>query len=347
MFIKADHKNLKYSGRIDDRDKEAPVFVFPCTSVTVRFRGTGISVYLENKKSYWDNYMGILLDGAQSKLCISNRNTDRYLLAEKLADTQHELILFKRQDSCHEVTFRGFEFPEGTELLEPLPRPVRRMEVYGDSVSAGEVSEAVEYTGAPDPEHNGEYSNSWYSYAWMTARRLNAELHDVAQGGIALLDGTGWFAAPTYVGMETAWNKVHYNPELSESTEWDFSRYTPHVVVVAIGQNDNYPEDYMKENPAGEKAGRWKWHYRIFVEGLRKVYPKALIVLTTTVLQHDANWDAAIDQVCRELGDPKIVHFLYSRNGRQTPGHIRIGEAEQMSEELAFFIERFGTEIWE
>ena len=45
--------------------------------------------------------------------------------------------------------------------------------MYGDSVSAGEVSEAVEYTGKPDPEHNGQYSNSWYSY----------DVDDCAQAG--------------------------------------------------------------------------------------------------------------------------------------------------------------------
>ena len=33
---------------------------------------------------------------------------------------------------------------------EPLPE--RKIEVYGDSVSAGEVSEAVDYTGEEDPE---------------------------------------------------------------------------------------------------------------------------------------------------------------------------------------------------
>ena len=46
------------------------------------------------------------------------------------------------------------------------------MEVFGDSVSCGEVSEALKYVGKPDPEHDGEYSNSWYSYAWITARKL-------------------------------------------------------------------------------------------------------------------------------------------------------------------------------
>ena len=77
----------------------------------------------------------------------------------------------------------------------------------------------------------------------MTARKLGAEIHDVAQGGIALLDGTGWFCAPDYVGMETAWNKVHYNPAFGPDTDWDFAGYTPQVVVIAIGQNDNHPKD--------------------------------------------------------------------------------------------------------
>lgn len=139
---------------------------------------------------------------------------------------------------------------------EPLPE--RKIEVYGDSVSAGEVSEAVDYTGKEDPEHNGEYSNSWYSYAWMTARKLNAQIHDIAQGGIALMDHTGWFYEPEAIGMETAWNKIHYNPIFGEAKEWDFAGYTPQVVVVAIGQNDNHPDDYMKEDYHSEKSRKWR-----------------------------------------------------------------------------------------
>ena len=62
------------------------------------------------------------------------------------------------------------------------------MEVYGDSVSAGEVSEAEFACGQVDPEgHNGRYSNGYLSYSWQTARLLGAELHDIATGGMALL----------------------------------------------------------------------------------------------------------------------------------------------------------------
>lgn len=357
MFIKPNHQYLQYSGRIDDSDAEKYLFVYPATQVTMRFKGTAVSALLENRRQYWANYMGIILDGKQSMICLSEDKKEEdglcrpeekwYVLAENLPDTEHTLTLFKRQDSCHEVMFKGFELPEGASVLELPQKPVRRMEVYGDSVSAGEVAEAVEYTGKADPEHSGEYSNAWYSYAWTAARKLNAELHDIAQGGIALLDGTGYFNAPVYTGMEQAWDKLQYNPAYGEVTPWDFTRYTPHVVVVAIGQNDSYPEDYMKENPHGAKADIWKQHYKKLAENIREKYPRALIVLATTILNHDKAWDDAIEEVCCQLGDKKTVHFLYKKNGCGTPGHIRAGEAEEMAEELAAFINGFGEEIWE
>ncbi len=352
MFIKADHKYLQYSGRIDTAG-EAYLFVYPATYAAIRFCGTAVSAVLQNRRQYWGNYMGVLIDGVQSTVCLTQNGGEddagvrTVMLAKGLPDGEHTLLFFKRQDACHEVLFYGFELPEGSEVLPMPEKPGRRIEVYGDSVSAGEVSEAIEYTGMADPEHNGEYSNVWYSYAWMTARRLHAELHDIAQGGIALLDREGYFNEPDYIGMENVWDKLQYNPAYGEVTAWDFSRYTPHVVVVAIGQNDSHPEDYVKDDPCGAKAKRWKDHYRELVEKIRAVYPKARIILATTILNHDKSRDDAIEEVCGQLKDPRITHFLYQRNGCGTPGHIRIGEAQEMSEELAAYIESFGEEIWE
>ena len=111
------------------------------------------------------------------------------------------------------------------------------MEFFGDSVSCGEVSEAVEYVGKPDPEHDGEYTNSCNSNASMTARKLKAQLHDTSQGGISLLDDTGWFAAPHYKRVESCYDKIEYHPDLGPTKQWDFSKYVPHVVVVAIGHS--------------------------------------------------------------------------------------------------------------
>ena len=346
MKIQPDNEKLSYSGRIDWSNPQEPVFVYPCTSVRMRFTGNELKVFVRNKSAYWDNYLGCILDGRQSAFSLPKEGI-ACVKVEVQGTKEHEVMFFKRQDVCHEMSFLGVELAEGAKLLDMLQLPERKIEVYGDSVSAGEVSEAVEYVGKEDPEHNGEYSNSWYSYAWMTARRLNAQIHDIAQGGMALMDKTGWFHDPDYIGMESAWDKIHYNPDLGTSMDWDFSQYIPQVVVVAIGQNDSHPEDYMKEDPKGEKAEKWRNHYKLFLEKLREKYPCAQIVCCTTLLKHDEAWDEGIGKVVQELRDERITQYLFKRNGKGTPGHLRIPEAEEMAEELANYVESLNVDGWE
>lgn len=341
------HPLLQYMGRIDDSCAEAPVFVFPCTNVKIRFRGTAIAFDITNLHSYYENSVGIVLDGIEQKILLPEHGRAQIIAAENLPDTEHEMMLYKRMDTCHYLVFHGFLLPENAQVL-PLPeKPNRRMEFYGDSVTAGEVCELEDYCAKADPPHNGEYSNSYYSYAWCTARRLNAQIHDIAQGGIALLPGTGYYCAPELIGMEQVCDKIQCNPQLGESKHWDFEKYTPQVVVVAIGQNDNHPEDIMAPGIDNPKAMHWMAHYEGFVRRLRSLYPHAEMILATTILNHHPNWDAAIDAVCRELDDPHIHHFLYSNNGCGTPGHIRCSEAEKMAQELSAFITSLGEEIWE
>ena len=110
--------------------------------------------------------------------------------------------------------------------------------------------------------------------------------------------------------------------------------------MVAIGQNDAHPDNYMPEDYDGVKAKRWRERYEWLIRRLMQLYPEAKIVLATTILMHDAAWDRAIDDVCRRIASGRVHHFLYKRNGVGTPGHIRIPEAQEMSEELAAYIQR-------
>ena len=338
---------LEYCGRIDRDREDGALMVYPASFVRIRFTGSSIRAVITNIRSYWTSCMGWLLDGQQYRGDLADRGQTVLNLGENLGKGEHELCLFKRMDSCHMALFHGFLLAEDGQVLTMGAPSQRRIEVYGDSVSAGEVSEAVDYCGQPDPEHNGEYSNSYYSYAWMTARKLGAQLHDIAQGGIALRNGEGYFNEPDARGMEWIYDKIQYHPDLCRPKAWDFSRYTPHLVIVAVGQNDSNPEDYMKNNPDGERAAYWKYRYQKFVEQIREKYPKALILLTTTVLEHDEGWDKAIDEVCHNLKDERVKHFLYSDNGKGTPGHIRIPEAEKMAEELTAYINGLTIPVWE
>ena len=349
MKILPNNSSLIYSGRIDLSDPFAIVWTYPGTFVRMKFKGTQLFIHVRNKHNYWNNYLGVAEGDAQTKLLLPEEGEATIEIPlQTTQDNIHEVTIFKRQDACHELTILGFEINCNTddecELLEASPLPPRRIEVYGDSVSAGEVSEAIDYVAKADPEHNGEYSNSWYSYAWIAARKLDAQLHDIAQGGVALLDNTGWYHEPDYIGMEHVWNKMRYDSLYGQVTEWYFSKYTPDIVIVAIGQNDSHPDDYMKTDYEGEKAKNWRIHYRQFLAKLRETYPDAWIICCTTLLQHDIGWDMSISQAVLDIADKKISHCVFQRNGKATPGHLRIPEAEEMAEELCHYIHSLNIE---
>lgn len=348
-FIRSTDPTVRYSGRIDTSTTERVRLVFPYSSAAFRFTGTSLGIRLINRRAYYRSFIGAMIDGREYTVPLTKDDESiDVTIASKLPAGTHTVTVFKRQDGSHYLDLQGFLVDETAEVLPPTtPKPTRRMEVYGDSVSAGEVSEAVAYAGKPDPEHDGQYSNSWYSYAAMTARNLNAELHDIAQGGVSLLDGIGWFNGPDYVGMESIFDKIDYNPSLGPTKQWDFSQYDPQVIVVALGQNDAHPDDFMTTDYQAPISREWRAQYATFLRKLRSLRPHALIICATTILEHDASWDTAIGDAVRSVGDPKIVHFLYSLNGRGTPGHIRIPEAYGMASELTAFIRSFGEGVWE
>lgn len=381
LWISPSRAEIKYTGRIEFADPQAPVFACACSHFRFRIQGREAALVIGNRHGYYENSLGVLVDGAyrgkivlhdgerecgetagkfllrmereeagavREKLNSCGEDARIYDLTPFLDGAGHEITVFKRTDTCHYFTFYGMLLDREAELGAGSESPERRMEVYGDSVSCGEVSEALGRCGMDDPEgHNGIYSNSYYSYSWILARKLGAELHNVSQGGISLLDGDGYFNGPDCLGMLSCYDKTLFCPGLGEVTKWDFEKYTPQLVIVAIGQNDAHPENYMGEDYDGEKAGHWRTEYRRFISLLRSRYPRAWIILTTTILGHDPAWDRAIGQVAQELGDDRIRQFLYTQNGSGTSGHIRRPEAERMAQEMAAFLDGLGEDIWE
>ena len=176
---------LRYTGRIGMEDPANPFFIYVCSSVQLRVTGKTLRVFLTNQHSFYENRLGVIVNGEQSAVLL-DKGVQVIDLSDRLTAGVNDVLLFKRQDCCHAFTLQGFAV-DADAVLSPLPeRPARRIEVYGDSVSAGEVSEAEFACAQPDPQgHNGLYSNGWLSYAWQAARLLKAELHDVAEHGDA------------------------------------------------------------------------------------------------------------------------------------------------------------------
>ncbi len=345
MFYTADDNRFIYSGRIDDEKKDAPVFAYPATNVRVRFKGTKVSAKMICTETDWRCFFGYFIDGQHGhQEFFYDGNEHEYLLGENLCDCWHELMIFKRQDQCHYMTFLGID---AEDIERPAENPEKKIEIIGDSISCGEVSEAVGFEGQLDPDCKGEFSNAYYSYGWILARKLNAEIHITSESGIALISNTGYFNqtaedGSNAQGMEDCFDYIEFNRYLhnGEKKPWDFSRWTPDIVILALGQNDANPGDIMENDFYGEKANEWRRRYRAFIEKLMGLYPKAEIICTTAIMIHSLMWDAAIDKVVKEIASDRVHHFLYSRTASATPGHVRISEATEMADELKAFIDR-------
>ncbi|MBP1545171.1 MAG: electron transporter RnfD [Oscillospiraceae bacterium] len=346
MEIKHTDERINYYGRIDHKEDGA-YFYFPSTSAEVRFKGTEISAVINANIVWGTTALGYVIDGRMGQIPLSTENNGKDVwlqLANSLEpDTEHTLVLYKRQAASISFAFKSFSC-DGEFLCAP-EKPALKLEFYGDSVSAGEVTEAYDFVGRSDPaSHGSAYDNSYLSYTWQTARLLGAQLHNIAQGGIAVFDDTGYFHAPKMIGMESVYDKMCYFPEGGEITDWDFSRYTPDFVVFALGQNDKHngitdADDIDIYDPETRK--KWKEGYKAIASDIYKKYgEKSKLIFLTTVLMHDPEWDKAIDEIVNELNESGVTayHKLFARNGAATPGHPRYQEQKEMAEELADFI---------
>ncbi len=336
-LIPADSGFFRYMGRIDFDDPKRPVMVWPATCADINFTGTSVSVILKNMNFQDDTHFGVILDGVMKKFTLpTTRQDELYTVAENLEDKPHTLRILKTMAAHNYLEFVGIVVDENAEVSLPEHKYDYKIEVYGDSVSAGEVTEALYYEGQCDPEnHRNTLDNSAFSYPYKLAKKLNAELHDIAQGGIALLDGTGYFCSDQLTGMESCYDKIQYSP-YADKKQWDFSRYTPDCVVIALGQNDANPEPERIKTP--EYRRMWKDEYIKFLRTLMEKYPAANFVLILTILGHDHTWDDALEEITREVNSDRVTHFMFRRTGCGTNGHPRATEQEEMAEELYRYI---------
>ena len=332
--ITPDNNNFNYSGRVNWKNSQAPAFSYPGTAVKFQFTGTSLKVELSETSWGSENYIDVYLDDNSKPITIQLQKKWGkpviYDVASGLEDKIHTATIVKRNDYiAGEFKLNGIII-DG-ELLPANPDSERKIEVYGDSISAGAV---VEYgqAGVQDPEgDNLHLYNAYHSYASILARSYDAELSLVAQSGASLIDDFGYWHQGT--GMEAFYNKL---APLDDAPLWDFSKYNPDLVIIALGQNDSATIEIGKDMT----AETWKDRYKQFMVNLRSQHPDAYFVGMFPNMYHDTQWDAylteAIAEYRQEYNDNRVFSLIHPQ---VTPGHPRISEQQQMADTLKEFID--------
>jgi len=320
-------------GRIGMPD-DAAELAWPGSSASINFNGTGVKVSLKDERG--ENFYNVIVDGKLSTVIHPDSVKREYVLVSNLSKGNHSLELFKRTEwTMGKTWLYEFALDKGSSTLPPPPVHKRKMEFFGNSITCGYAD--IDSSGKD--RGSAPFENTYLSYATITANHFDAEFNITARSGIGIL--VSWFPQI----MPEMYDKL--DPTDSES-KWDFSKFTPDIVVINLFQNDSWivklTDNEQFKARFGTKAPTEEQiikAYREFVKTIRNKYPKAKIICalgSMDATQAGSPWPGYIEKAVAQTGDKNILtHFFPYKN---TPGHPNVKEQQEMADDLIAFIDQ-------
>ncbi|NOU27779.1 MAG: SGNH/GDSL hydrolase family protein [Polyangiaceae bacterium] len=247
---------------------------WPGAQIRAKFKGTEVKASFRETGgagvTTFSQYI-ILIDGKVTKtLKLKDGPTIDEVLATGLEDAEHIVSVYRKTETTFGTTsFEGFTFSGGGSAL-PIERPSRRIEFIGDSITAGYGVDALgpydkDFPGdapnglPPGPATAGcwkddarivtpadeataaqlkvDLENASNSYGAIMGATLNAEVSLVGWSGKGLVRNLQPTDTETFPGL---YDRAFAG---SASPKWDFSKWTPDLVVVNLGTNDFFAGD--------------------------------------------------------------------------------------------------------
>ncbi|MFA9391755.1 MAG: SGNH/GDSL hydrolase family protein [Prolixibacteraceae bacterium] len=331
-FVTSNSNQIHYMGRIVHTDTMAS-FYWSGTSAQINFEGTAVKAMMQDETG--DNYYNVIIDNDSVIVIRPTNKKELITLAENLTLGKHSLELFKRTEYDRGRTdFYGFELNMNASLLAPKPVSEKKIEFYGNSITCGY---AVDDTSGRD-RSDSIFTNNYKSYAALTARHYNAEYMCTSKSGIGIT--VSWFP---YIMPDIYDHLIPLDP----NSKWDFSQYTPDVVVILLMQNDswlvNMPQhDSFKKYFGTEKPSEeFIIHaYKTFVSNLRSKYPTAQIICSMggmDATREGSPWPGYVVEAVRQMDDKKV--FTYFMPYHNINGHPNQDEQAVMAKGLIKFID--------
>ncbi|MBX2797913.1 MAG: hypothetical protein KTR31_09600 [Myxococcales bacterium] len=272
--------NLRYTGRWDHTDPDAPWVGWQGASVEIAFRGTDLIAQIDPGDA--PEYFRVILDGdhAGSVKIEATPSHTLHQLATGLPDTDHHVQLVKETYRGTSATFLGFQVRTAEAGTLPLPEPPsRRIVFYGDSNLAGDSLESERN------DTSWANSGSHFTYAGIASRRLNASYHNISTSGETLAGALQRFD-------RTDW----YDP----ASAVDFDAFPAHLVVVNLGAND-----------VGRPEPRIRDDYDALLDALRAAHPTAHIVLFNAFGWSEGEPAGFVQQVAEGRADPDLSWAVF------------------------------------
>lgn len=249
-FISASSPLVLWSGRPSLPWADGSIgFDWEGTSASFVVSGLGSSVTLLANLSVYSARVSVFVNDYDAANLMLSGDAGAYLLAATLPAASNNVTvrfayepIFSHADAAGGLekmpSFFGFTAGSGGAFAPP-PRAARRLDIVGDSITAGTMYDKLEAVGGPLSLGEGchpwapptGYSDS-YSWASYLCRAFSANCTTTAWSGKGLIHNSACSAGPLMPQLYT--QNFGTGPQ-----PWDFARASrPDAVIVYLGTND-------------------------------------------------------------------------------------------------------------
>ena len=313
-------QNIKFVGRWL-REQDHAEGYWSGTYMEVVFTGHTFGLILNQKAN-----LSVTADGGDAQYVAgADGEVDLSLYLDTTKDV-HTLRVALPDDTVDCLCVQALVIGEDATLLPPREKLL--IEIIGDSITAGAF-------------YKPQSANT---YACMTGRLLDVDYAPVSLGGLSLIQGLNGnrgagICTPETASMATRyfWTKPLDRHEKNDP--WQFSAYTPHLVLINLGTNDGLSQ-------RADEAEFIKT-YTDFVQKLREKYGQEIpIILVIPVKGFMKEAITAVHEGLKQAHTYLVdaTEFLVGADIHPTPeGHMVI--AEKMADAIRRVWEQEGVSI--
>jgi len=236
-----------------------------------KFRGKSCTIYASLKEEWEHNYIQYEIDGKYQKRIRINGNSKAPIMIEADGTGEHSIWIYKATEAHTGPIIIDKIIAEKISAISAGKAPL--IEFIGNSITCGAASDPSEY-----PCGTGEYHdqhNAYMAYGPRVSRKLAVNYIMSSVSGI---------------GIYRTWNsegpsmpEVYEKIDFKKDTElkWDFKKYSPTIVSIALGTNDLSTGD-GKAPRKPFVADTFVNRYVDFIKSIKSRYPSAKIALLSS-----------------------------------------------------------------
>jgi hypothetical protein len=328
-------KELMPYGRTLTSEKDGVELISSAAHFGFTFEGQECRLYVTLSTAQSHNYLQYELDNVyQKRLRVANGSAGPIVISAA-AGGKHTVWIYKATEAHTGPIF--IQKIAGTKV-RPVARPsLPLIEFIGNSITCGAAADPSEVACGKGVYH--DQHNAYYAYGPRTARALNLNYILSSVSGIGIYrnwnnDGP---AMPQVFGKSDFQN--------TGSRNWNFGRYQPQIVSVALGTNDFSNGDGKKARLPFDSSA-FVSAYIKFVQQVKANYPAAKIALLSspmingerrTLLQNCLSAvKAAIDRTYPSA-NPVALYFFKPMQARGCSGHPNVEDHSILADELIPF----------